>query len=180
MKLVELLKKHGIENAELEKDVESYIDATLAVKSENMIPKQRLDEVIHQRNSLKADLSEKDGELAELKAKFEKIGNVDELSKKNQELQEYVYKVRLDEWQQKASVFSSDDDAIKAKIEKIKDEFILDDELTLEQIESNLKSYQRYDKIDYFNQQEQPKHFDATPPKPGSNVKYKDPFKLPN
>ena len=178
MKLRDVLKKHEITDEKIVNDIEEYVSSTLADKSDNMIPKSRFDEVIKERNELRADLSEKDGEIGNLNAKIEKLSESEKtisvLEEDNKNLKKDLYDWKLGLWKEKAVYFA--DDKFKDKAEKIKDDFVFPDEgkeLTLEQIEQNLKQIKPYEKAEYF---EQRKSFDGTKPKGTPPTPSKDPL----
>jgi hypothetical protein len=178
MKLIDVLKKHGIEDAEVIKSVEEYVDATLAVKSENMIPKSRFDEVVSQRNNLKADISEREAEIAAMKEQQIDVGEISKIKESKAELEKKVYEIRASEWEKKSSLFTTDNEELKNRLEKIKDEFVVNDQLTLDQIEQNLKAWQRYEKIDYFSLPDIKPSFDSRKPTSSEKLKVYDPFRV--
>jgi len=73
MKLRDVLKKHEITDEKIVTAIEEYVSDTLAAKSDNMIPTPRFNEVIEQRNELRAELSELKGEYDILEKKLRKI-----------------------------------------------------------------------------------------------------------
>ena len=178
MKLRDVLKKHEITDEKIVTAIEEYISDTLAAKSDNMIPTPRFNEVIEQRNELRAELSELKGEYDILEKKLEKFGESEKtisvLEEDNKNLKKDLYDWKLGLWKEKAVYFA--DDKFKDKAEKIKDDFVFPDEgkeLTLEQIEQNLKQIKPYEKAEYF---EQRKSFDGTKPKGTPPTPSKDPL----
>ena len=179
VKLNEVLAKHEITDESAIADLEDYISKTLAAKSDNMIPKSRFDEVIEQRNQLKADLSEKDGEVNKLNKNITKLGKSGEslkiLEDENKSLKAEVLNIRHEQWKSREHYFT--DEEFKEKSDKIRDDFIFpeeDQELTLEQIEKNINAFKPYEKVNYFGIE--PLDPDGKKPKGIPPKEYKSPF----
>jgi len=178
MKLRDVLKKHEITDEKIVNDIEEYVSSTLAEKSDNMIPTPRFNEVIEQRNELRAELSELKGEYDILEKKLEKFGESEKtisvLEDENKNLKKSVLEIRTNQWNERSKYFT--DEKYKEKADKIREDFIFpekDKELTLEQVENNLKQFKPYEKAEYF---EARKILDGTKPQGSPPPVVKDPL----
>ena len=184
MNLVELLKKHGIEDNIVISEVEGYVNSKLAENSDS-IPKSRFDEVIKQRNELRADLSEREAKIENLNKKIETFDNSDlkaqleTFKTENETLKQNVYETKKAQWEKVSGFFN--DDNTKDKAEKIKKFFQFpegEQDLTLDQIDNNLKEYERFEAAGVFNVEQAQQSFDSTRAKSERPNTFYDPFKI--
>jgi len=181
MGLKELLAKHGVENATLESEISALI--TAAEQNNTGIPKSRFDAVIAERNELRADKAELESKIAEL------TGNIETLKTDNQTLRaiEKEYndvkasrqKAELEKWNKRKEILNiSEADPNFDKIQKVIGKFIMEDDLTPEQVRSNNNLFETYEEIDYFGKDTNT-HPDGK--KPGSAGSQKlNPFDMVN
>jgi hypothetical protein len=148
MKIKELLAKHGVENAELLSDIESAID------SSDMIPKSRFNSVIKERNTLRADVAEKDSVIETLKTEKETLKTQTEeltgFKTKWESQQEARNNEILSNWEEKAKIFAIDEtDKRFETVNNLKESFVFAEEgkkLSPEQANSNLEKYNLLEK----------------------------------
>jgi len=151
--LKELLAKHGVENANLEAEVNVLL--TSAGSQNAGIPKDRFDTVIGERNQLRADVSERDATIAEINATIEtQKADIDRLSGIEVEYKTFKdaeNKRELDKWIERKKVLMVDDsNPDYEKVQKVLHKFNVSEELTPEQIKSNNTLFETYEEVDYF------------------------------
>lgn len=157
MAVKELLAKHGVDNAELMTAIEGLL-ATAESKNTDGIPQSRFNQVVKERNDLRADLAEKQSEIDQLKAKVD--GDAKEITRlKSVETKFNDFKTAeetkvLNAWSEKAKVFSvPDSDPTFEKVEKIRGKFKFpgkDETLTAEQAQHNLEIFNVIEETGYF------------------------------
>lgn len=161
--------------------VESAISSAGSQKTDG-IPTDRFNEVIKQRNELKADLAEVKSELEGLQSKVEQ---------KDSQLQDMeTYKTQYEEWkksenekqkqlwEQRKQLLNVDEtDPRKEKIDKIIGKFNMTDELKPEDIEANNSMFDIYNDVGFFDKENPDLKKDKSP-KGGSDSQHKDIFKV--
>ena len=166
MKFAEILAKHGVENAELVKALKTALD------NSGRLPEGRATEIITQRDNLIADLLEKNAEIEQLKSKIET--NQTKFTEEINGLTEYktkwegeetkrTAKIKTD-WENKKKIFAIDStDKRFEKVSEIKDSFVFaaeGEELTLEQMKSNLEKMVFLEKAKVFGTSEEAPNYD--------------------
>jgi len=177
----ELFAKYGVENTALESEV-SVLISTAGSKNTG-ISKDRFDEVIGQRNDLRADVSELEATKVRLESTVttqkEEIDKLKGIETKFNTFKEAENKRELDKWNDRKKVLAVDDShSDYDKIQKIIRKFDMADEITPEQIKANNNLFETYEEIDYFTKDE-----NNYPPgtKPGGTKSPKlNPFDLLN
>lgn len=175
-KVKELFAKHGVENADLLADVEQVVD------SSGGIPQSRFKEVIDERNSLRAEKVELEAQIGQLNAKIEGSGTeLERLKAIESEHNAYLetqHKQIIQKWTDTAKVFDvAETDPNFDKFNKIKPDFSFGDDVTPEQAQQNLKTYEIYQKAGFFGSTENPPK-DDPPPRKGDHKTYKSPFDM--
>lgn len=180
MKAVELLKKLGVDPDDGKLEIlQGFITESLSANSAKMIPKERFDEVIADKNSYKAQLAEKETALSALNAKLEELSktDVEGLKKENDLYKQKITDIKKSEWEKAKTVIDKNPD----KFEKVKKYFKLPEkaeDYNVDVYEHNVKEFEKFNIAGYFAE-EKP----MTSTTPGrtqlGEPKYYDPFKLP-
>lgn len=154
----ELFANAGVDNAELEAEIESLLTTAMSKKIEG-IPKSRFKEKVDECNNLKADLAEKESEIDKLN---KKIGKSDEeltglqIIKKNYEsMMKTEAEVQLKKWEERWKILDVDEsDTNYERMNKIKSKFANNseglDKLKPEEIKANNVLFDVYDDAEYF------------------------------
>jgi len=145
-KIVEVLQKHGIEAKE---------DLLSELESVSKIPDSRFSQVVKERNDLRAKVVEWDVEKntyeTKLKEQMETVNGLKKYESKVKEWEEKRYNDNLSQWKQRKTLFEvKEGDKLFEKVAKVKHRFQLGEELTPEQIQTNLEMLKTYDELDYF------------------------------
>lgn len=174
MTIKELFAKHGVDNADLLSSVEKVVESTSG------IPQSRFKEVIDERNNLRAEKVELESQIGQLNATID--GSVTELDRlKAVEVEHNTYletqhKQLIQKWTDTAKVFDvAETDPNFDKFNKIKTDFALGDDITPEQAQQNLKTYEIYNKAGFFGSSDA-EHNNDTPPQGGNHTTYKSPY----
>jgi len=153
----ELLAKHGINNADLEKDLDGYVAESISKKTKNTIPYERFKEKVSELKNLRADFGEKEVAFDSMKTKLESFqgetSKLKELEERNNVLLGQLREHKLKQWETIKSNFFDDDGKFTAKGERIKDDFSFATEgkqLSIEEIEANINKFTPYKKMEYF------------------------------
>jgi len=166
----ELLVKHGVEtNDNLVSDLKSILTG---------IPASRLTEVTTERNALRADIADAQSTIQGFSTLNEQLASVtsqrDDYMGKWNGHQNSITTKNLESWKSKSSIFDAKKgDAQYDKIQKVKGKFAFGDDLTSEQITSNLNSYAIYDDIGYFGEATKVPGESVPPPKAETSKKGK-------
>lgn len=154
-KVKSLFAQHGVEGAELIAGIEQLL--TTAESNNTGVPISRLNEVIAERNNLRADKSEDAATIEGLQAKLETAKTELEASG--------GYKTKLDayetkefgtmksSWAETQKIFAiPETDKRFPKMEKIKSDFVFKDKIddyTKEEIAQNIAAFKPYEKMGY-------------------------------
>lgn len=157
MTVKELFTKHGIDNAELQAEVEVLLTTAESKKTDG-IPLGRFNVKVKECNDLRADKVELEQTITDQKTNIETLEtNNKELKKVQKEFD--IYKKGeatkfAEKWNGRKAVFDIEDtDPEYEKVNKIKHKFHFaeeDKELTAEQVIANNTLYDTYDEIGYF------------------------------
>ena len=162
MDLKALFAKHSVESAELLADIQASLD------SSDMIPNSRFKQVIKERNELRADAAEKESNIETLKAEKEKLATeknslTEYKTKWEGEETKRTAKIKTD-WENKKKIFAIDStDKRFEKVSEIKDSFVFaaeGEELTPEQMKSNLEKMVFLEKAKVFGTSEEAPNYD--------------------
>ncbi len=127
------------------------------------IPKERFSKVIGQRNELRADYAELEIKFNDLQTKLTESQSVNEsLTTKFTDMESEIGSYREAEtkqlnsqWEEKVKLFNvKSGDVNFDKIAKIKSRFQFpkeNEQLSIDEIKQNLKTYETYDEINYFD-----------------------------
>jgi uncharacterized coiled-coil DUF342 family protein len=178
-------KVKKIEDEQIRNDIISAVENAISTaesqKTEG-IPTDRFNEVISERNNLRADLAETKSELDGLRSKInEKDSQIEEIQEYKTKYQEWKDKQNQKQqelWNQRKKMLEVEEtDPHKEKIDKIIGKFNMDDNLKPEQVEANNKMFDIYDEVGFFNKESKDKKPDK-PPIGGSPSQHKDIFKV--
>ena len=182
-KVSKLFADAGVDNAELITGVEQLLTTAESQKSDG-IPKGRFNEVIAERNNLKADVAELEAKITGLETKLndskEKIKAAKAVQDELDEFKNKAFNENKGNWLEKSKVFYvGEDDKNFAKIEKIKGDFIFKDkpeEYTEQDIAHNLSMLKPYEKIGYFGGTYTPPDIEDDRSQGGSETTTDDPL----
>ena len=151
--LKELLTKHGVENATLESEINVLI--TSAGSQNSGIPKDRFDKVIGERNQLRADVSELEATIAEMKGSVEttnsELTRLKGIETEYTTLKEAGNKAELEKWNKRKKILEVDETSPDwDKVQKVLHKFNIGDDLTPDQVRANNNLFETYEEVDYF------------------------------
>jgi len=166
-KVTELLAKHSVESAELEAALEQLL-TTAESKSTDGIPKGRFNEVIRERNELKADVEELNAKITGLETKISdskvKLTEAKAIKDELDSFKNKAFNESKSVWLDKSKLFDvAEDDKKYPDIQKIKSDFIFKEkpeDYTEEDIAQNLNMLKPYEKIGYFGDNYTPPDID--------------------
>jgi len=155
-KVKDLFTTAGVENPELMASIEQLVKT--AESGNTGIPVSRFNEVIGERNELRANNAELEATIAENGVKIEGLETkVTESETYKTELTEFkhkAFKEKREHWIDKAKIFAVDeDDKLYENIQAIKDDFVFHDNIddyTEQDIAQNISMLKPYEKIGYF------------------------------
>jgi len=168
-KIQEVLAKHGVENAELIAELETVIQTAESKNTGDGIPYSRFKEKVSQYNNAVADNAELKTQLEQLNEKLNQsatqIGELSKYKTEFENVQKQKFEKNLEKWNSSKEIFNvAEGDKIFEKVAKVKHRFNLADDLTPDQIQSNLAMLDTYNEVGYFNMESKPTGYtDAKP-----------------
>lgn len=182
-RVTDLFTTHGVENAELIAGIEQLL-TTAESKNTDGIPKGRFNEVVKERNELRADIEELNAKISgyetKLEASKEKLESAKAVQNELDEFKHAAFKEKRELWVEKAKLFNvAEDDKKYPDVIKIKDDFVFCDNIDdykESDIVQNLNMLKPYEKIGYFGDSYVPPDIDDKRSQGGSNETIKDPL----
>jgi hypothetical protein len=147
----ELFADAGVENAELVAGVQSLLDS----KGEGGIPYSRFKEKVGQYNEAVANTAELETKIEQLtKQNAVQKTEINELGTFKTQVNEWKtkkFETDKTEWLKRKDIFEAKEgDKIFDKISKVKHRFKFGEDLSQEQLSTNLEMLKTYDELDYF------------------------------
>lgn len=154
-KVKSLFAQHGVEGAELIAGIEQLL--TAAESNNTGVPISRLNEVIAERNNLRADKAEADATIEGLNSKLEtaetELGVSGGYKAKLEAYETKEFGTMKSSWAETQKIFGiPETDKRFPKMEKIKSDFVIKeniDDYTKEEIAQNIAAYKPYEKMGY-------------------------------
>ena len=157
MDLRGILKKYGVEDETLISALSDYENDL----TKNTVPLSRLNKKVAQYHDLQEKFTEAEVQL-ERATNSDDLKNLESLQTENVSLKGKLLKSKRTQWSYAKKKIT--DEKVKEKFELIKDQFTFAEDgkdLEMEQIETNLKAFDTYDKIKYFDIQNNNQNFNG-------------------
>ena len=157
MDLRGILKKYGVEDETLISALSDYENDL----TKNTVPLSRLNKKVAQYHDLQEKFTEAEVQL-ERATNSDDLKNLESLQTENVSLKGKLLNFKSTQWSKAKKKIT--DEKVKEKFELIKDQFTFAEDgkdLEMEQIETNLKAFDTYDKIKYFDIQNNNQNFNG-------------------
>jgi len=151
----ELFADAGVENAELESAMTSAVNDAKGSAYDPKHTEVRIKKALTQRDEYKDQLLESEVSNEGFKKKIEGFeGQIKELGAYKTKVESWEKKTHDDnraEWDKRKPLFDvKEGDKLYPIVQKVKDDFSFGEDLTDEQISTNLGMLKTYDKVEYF------------------------------
>ena len=159
----------GVENAELENQVSEAFAGTENTDETMKRKNFALSKALTQRDEARNSIIEKEVLIEGLNKKLEfstgEIEGLNQYKVKIQKIEEDAQSKRSENWDKAKTVFDvKKGDKLFDKVETVKHRFHLGDDLTPEQMDSNLKLIDTYNEVGYFEGKKDPTNYNNGKP----------------